>query len=113
MNPIQRRNLQLYQHFRKQPMTILRLFWANRRIYLFLLIIFGAFAALVYFAFDFYGAAIVGVALVVLMLRDFAFYRISVAIWPLLREILDWNKIDELLASDEIHKTPNRVGGGS
>lgn len=104
MTPIQRRNLEIYLHFRDQPMTVPALIWANRRIYFLLLSLYTAFAALVYTAFGMTGAAFVGVALAAVLLRDIAFYRRSVAVWPMLQEVLDWNKIETLAASHEVPK---------
>ena len=105
MTSIQRRNLEIYLRFREQPMTVSGLIWANRRIYYALLLpAYTAFGALVYAAYDLTGAAYVGVAFAVLILRDISFYRRSVAVWPMLREVFDWDKIEKLAASHEDSK---------
>lgn len=103
MTPLQRRNLEIYLRFRERPMTIFGLFWANRRIYFLLLLAFSAFSALVYFIYGRTGAAFVGVAFAVLILRDIGFYRRSVAVWPMLRDLLDWSKVEQLTSSPDNH----------
>jgi hypothetical protein len=95
MTPPQRRSLQLYLHFREQPMTVASLLWANRRIYLILLLLFGAMAAFAYSTFGSTGAAFLAVAFTVVLLRDIAHCRRSAAIWPVLQQVLDWKKIEQ------------------
>ena len=102
MTSLQRRNLQLYLRFRGQRMSIARLLWANRFIYALLVLVFGAFAAFLYFAIGPYAAGYVGVAFAVLILRDIGFYRRSVALWPLLEQVLDWGRVEALVTSSEV-----------
>jgi len=108
MTRLQRRHLQLYLRFRAQPMTLTGLLWANRRLYVLLLLAFAAMAALVFSTSGANAAAFVGVAFAVVILRDIAWYRRSISIWPLLTELLHWDKIEKLAGSNEdgIAKSP-------
>lgn len=101
MTRLQRRNLQVYLHFRERRMTILALLWANRRIYAIMLLCFGGLAAFAYSAFGTTGAAFVAVAFFSTFVRDIGFYRRSAAIWPVLQQVLDWNKIEQFTSPNE------------
>jgi hypothetical protein len=105
MTPLQRRNIKLYLQFRDQPMSILGLIWANRRMYLLLCFIFGVVAAVVYAFCGALVASFFGVAFVAVFVRDIGFYRRSIAIWPVLLQVLDWSKVEELERSDEIERS--------
>ena len=101
MTRLQRRNLQLYLHFRERPMTVFALLWSNRRIYFLLLLVFGGMGAFVYSMFGASGAAYLAVAFVITVARDIGFYRRSAGIWPVLQQVLDWNKIEQLTSPNE------------
>ena len=85
-------------------MTIIGLLWANRLIYLLLLVLFGAFAAFLYFAFGRWMASYVAVAFAVLVLRDIGFYRRSAMLWPTLEQVLDWDRVEKLAVVPEAPK---------
>jgi hypothetical protein len=100
MTRLQLRNLQVYLKYRERPMTVAGLFWTNCRLYILLLIPFGAAAALFYFA---GGWRLVGYALVALfslLLRDIGYFRRSARIWPVVKEVLDWEKIEGLVSAE-------------
>ena len=82
-------------------MTVFALLWANRRIYLILFLVFGALAAFLYSAYGITAAAFIAVAFSVTVLRDISFYRRSATIWPVLQQVLDWNKIEQFISSNE------------
>jgi hypothetical protein len=101
MTRLQQRNLRIYLQYRERPMTIAGLVWANRRIYILLLVLFGTVGGFFYNAF---GAAIAGyvaVAFLVILVRDIGYYRRSVKIWPVIQQVLDWQKVEQLAASGE------------
>jgi len=96
MTPLQRRNLQLYLRFREHSPTVSALLWANRRNYLILLSALGGLGGFFYLAVGGVSASFFAVAFVISVLRDIGHYRRSIDIWPVLRQVLDWNKIDQL-----------------
>ena len=96
MNAAQQRQLQLYLRFRGQRMTVAGLIWASRRVYLLLLLLFGALAGLLYVFVAPVAATYVGLALFVAVLRDVGYFRRSARIWPILDQVLDWNQIEPL-----------------
>lgn len=98
MTPLQCRNLQIYLHFREKRITVAGIFWLNRRIYVLMLALFAAAALLSYFAAGILGGAFVGVVFASCLLRDIGHFRKTVALWPVLREVLDWNKIEKLVS---------------
>jgi len=81
-------------------MTIPGLLWSNRRVYLIMIAFFAIFAALITSVVGNEGVYFVAVAFVVLICRDIGFFRRSAAIWPVLQEVLDWKKIEELMPAD-------------
>jgi|GEM_PF-1871853 len=94
----QRLNLRVYLHFRDRPMTISGLFWASRRTYLLLTLFFGLAAALFYWLLGEIAAGFMLTAYAVLILRDIGHCRRSVQVWPMVREVLDWSKVEQLAA---------------
>ena len=100
MTRLQQRNMRLWLRFRDQRMTILGLIWANRRMYLLLFVAFGLLAICAHFYFGPIGSSFLLVALAAVLLRDVGFYRRSVAVWPLLQQVFDWKKVEELASSD-------------
>ena len=77
-------------------MTVLGLFWANRLTYLLSVVAFSIFAVLAHYAYGPLGPAFVAVAFTVMLLRDIGYYRRAVATWPIVREVLDWNRVEHL-----------------
>lgn len=98
---VQQRNLRVYLQFRDRPMTVSGLFWANRRIYLLLTLFFGLATALFYRALGGIAAGFVLTAYATLILRDIGHNRRSVQVWPMVREVLDWSKVEQLAAQPQ------------
>ena len=96
----QRRLLTIYEKYRDRPMTIGSLLWASRKVYAILLGVFGVVIAYFYFVdLAFIGSFFV-VALAATLLRDFGYFRRSVAIWPVLREVIDWDRVAQKLRDE-------------
>ena len=98
---MQRRHLQLYLRFRGRRMTVTGLIWASRRVYALLFLLLGALAALLYFFINPAAAACAGLALVVAILRDIGYFRRSTKVWPILEEVLDWSRVEQLAGPAE------------
>src|SRR5438128_1546413 len=101
MTPPQRRTLRIWLKFRDRPMRIGALFWASRRVYLLMFIGFAALGWLAYSSFGFSGAAYLAVAFVTALLRDIGYFIRSARVWPVIRETLDWSKVERLLNAQE------------
>lgn len=82
-------------------MTVFALLWANRRIYTILLLVFAGLAVFAYPAFGTLGPSFLAVALFSIVLRDIGYFRRTVAIWPVLQQVLDWNKIEQFTSPNE------------
>ena len=82
-------------------MTVGGLFWANRRTYLLMLIAFGLLGWLAYSAFGWAGASYVVVAFIIAVARDLGYFIRSARAWPVLREVIDWNKVQALATGDD------------
>lgn len=104
MTRLQLRNLQVYLKYRERPMTISGLFWANRRIYLLLLMLFGVATGLFYIAGGWRMASYALVAEFCILLRDVGYFRRSARMWPVMKEVLDWQKVERLVSTDSVEK---------
>ena len=82
-------------------MNIGALFWASRRTYLIMFVLFGLLAWLIYTAFGFTGLALVVVAFFTALLRDLGYFIRSARVWPTIREFIDWSRVDTALAQDD------------
>ena len=96
LNRMQRRQIAWLLHFKDKPVSISSLVWYNRRIYAILGVAAALTAALEYWGFGYLGAAFVAVAFGAMLLRDIAFYRRSKNTWPILREVIAWEKVEQL-----------------
>ena len=96
LTQVQVRTLGLYLHFRTVNPTILRLFGYNTKLYLILLVLSSIVTALVWF----FVQSAVGCLFITFILgaivRDIGHFRRTVRNWPLVREITDWEKAEEL-----------------
>ena len=97
MTPIQLRSLRLYLEFRDKPMSIGLLLRFNAKMYGFLFLLFAATAAFVYTVYGLVPSLFVVTAFSVMVLRDIGFYRRTVQVWPCMRGVLDWGKVEELV----------------
>ena len=95
----QRKQVALYLHFKDRPMSIGALFWFNRRLYAFLVLAGLLSAALAYWLNDFVLLTIVAVAYGTMLLRDVGYYWRSQSIWPVLQQVLAWEKLQQLATS--------------
>jgi hypothetical protein len=111
LTKIQRNTLVVYQQFRERPMTVSGLFWASRKAYLILFALFGAVAALYYSAGWNVGASCVGMAFVSIVVRDIGHFRRSAAVWPVVREVLDWDRVASKLGNQDSQKSLRNESG--
>jgi hypothetical protein len=97
MNRAQQRQLKLYAYFRHREMSVLALFRFNWRLYAFIFALGGAsVAAMLYLQAPLFAWAFaLGYSLIVL--RDAGSFLRSSRTWPLVREVLDWSKVNERL----------------
>jgi hypothetical protein len=64
-------------------------------------IAFGLVAWLIYSTFGFLGVAFVAVAFFAALLRDVGYFIRSARVWPVIREAIDWSRVETLLAQDD------------
>ncbi len=93
---LQMRQLELLLHFRDHPISIAGLIWCSRQQYIALLTMMVASTVVIYWRFRFIGVAFAGAAYGATFIRDLAYMRSSKASWPVLREIIDWEKVEVL-----------------
>jgi len=93
---IQRRQIALYLHFRDKSISVIALFWFSRRTYAVLLAAALLSALLAYWLNDFFLLALVAVAYGTMLLRDVGYYRRSRRVWPVVREVIAWDKVERL-----------------
>lgn len=99
MNRAQKRQLMFYTYFRDREMSVFSLFFFNWRLYAFLLVMCAiSVAAMLYLRVPLYAWAF-GLTYLVIVLRDAGAFRRSCRTWPLVREVLDWSKVDQLAQS--------------
>jgi hypothetical protein len=96
LNRMQRRQVAWLLHFRDKPVSIASLAWYNRRTYAILGVVAVLTGALEYWGFGWLGAAFVAVAFGAVFLRDIGFYRRSKNTWPIFREVIAWEKVEQL-----------------
>jgi hypothetical protein len=73
----------------------------SRSRYALLFTFMCAGAALIYFGAGPIGVAFVGVFLAGALTRDLGIFRRAAALWPITRLIIDWDRVEHLLASDD------------
>ena len=97
MTPIQLRSLRLYQEFRDKPMSIGSLLRRNAKLYGFLFLLFAALAAFVYAVYGLVPSLFIVTAFTAMVLRDIGHFRRTAQVWPCMREVIDWGKVEELV----------------
>jgi hypothetical protein len=100
MTSPQRRKLKTWVKFRDKPMSIAALFWASRRVYLLIFIGLSFIGWLAYTSFGWLGVAFVVVAFITAILRDLGYFIRSARVWPVIRQTIDWSKVERLLNAD-------------
>lgn len=93
--------LRLLRSFRATPPTVGRYLRINWWLPLLQLAAGGATVAIASWAGLTALAWACGGAFAAMMLRDVGWYRQNVLAWPLTREILDWDRVDALLAEHD------------
>lgn len=96
----ERKFLEMYQRLRNRPPTLLRQLTRSAPSYAVLLIAFWAMSAF-WLALDqsFHAWFLWGIGCGV-VIRDLTLLIKPIRLWPVLSTVLDWNKIDKLLAED-------------
>jgi hypothetical protein len=82
-------------------MTFAGLLWANRCVYLMLLLAFGLIIVAVYQRGGSQAAGYVALPMLVLLLRDGAALWRTVRTWPAVRDVIDWDRLKAVLDSDK------------
>ncbi len=102
MSRAQKRLLKFYMHFRNKEMTFLALMQYNWRknLLIITLAVFSVIVATIVVN-DFF-AWLVGTWYVSLLCRDMAYCFRSTRTWPIIKESLDWTKIDQLASSNRL-----------
>lgn len=75
--------------------------WANRLEYVKMAVIFCIFGVVAHHMVHSLGVPLLAVVFCVVCLRDLGYYRANVKVWPLLRQVLDWDKVEEMAAAAE------------
>ena len=101
LTPVQRAALQAYRAFRSEPPSLGGLVRRSRRAYALLFVLAGAAIALALVLALGAVAAFAAGILTGVVARDLGWFRRSVQIWPALSRVIDWARLDALLASDE------------
>ena len=102
MTKLQRRSLQILLEHRAQTPTIISLLWTNRVRYALLLLWFGLLGGLWYYLAGGLVASYLAVAVAAVILRDIGYFRMAVAVWPVNRAIIDWQKAEHLATANNI-----------
>lgn len=92
----QHRQMALYVHFKQRPMTVLALYWFYRNEYAVILgvALLSLLTALLLQAY--YLALVLITAYVIIFLRDSANYRHLAEVWPVVKHVLVWDKVEKL-----------------
>lgn len=100
MDSAANRITRLYNKYRTRDMTILSLFADNAINYV---ILCGVFIS-AYILYVFLAPSIANyliVAFAAIIIRDYGYYRRTVRVWPFLKSVIDWSKIEP--TSNEWH----------
>jgi hypothetical protein len=100
LSPAARAQLRFFLRFRDQPLTVWGQFAANRRRYAILLATTFIAGALLYLLAGPIAAAFVGVVFATAVVRDIGLFRRGALGWPVTRSVIDWQRVEQLLASD-------------
>jgi hypothetical protein len=97
MNRAQRRHLKLYAHFRERHMSVLALFLFNWRVYVAILLAATITSGAMLYLQSPQAALVFAFGYALVVARDFGAFLRSSRTWPLVREVLDWPKVDSLI----------------
>ena len=99
LSPAQLKQLRLIQGFRINPPTVAWYFRVNWRVYAYVgVLCVGGAGFLAWGGWPVFSGFFVGFLLAV-VIRDFRFFKLFVEAWPLSREITNWTRVEELVAS--------------
>jgi len=101
LSRVQLANLRIYQLFRTESITVAGLVWANRRIYLIILSINLLTVLAISRIAGPVPGSIFGSFVMGALLRDLSFFRRTVKIWPVLKQIIDWKTVDQLIVEND------------
>jgi hypothetical protein len=88
--------MELYLHFKSRPMTVSTLFWFYRSEYTVIFIVGVVSILIVCILQAFILMGILLVAYSILLLRDAANFRHSAEVWPVLKHLLTWDRVEKL-----------------
>ncbi|MBS0204330.1 MAG: hypothetical protein JSS49_15610 [Planctomycetes bacterium] len=101
LSPAQRKNLSIWRAFHDEPPTVAELIRLNVRRILILSICFVGPSAIA-ISDRSYSVAAMGLGMFLgILLRDFGAFRATVHFWPALNDVVDWNRLDELLDKEK------------
>jgi integrase len=106
LSRLQRRSLSIYREFQQREMSVGALMWANRRSFALFVLYFAVLAGVFYFLINPFAAGVVMGACLVAMLRDVGYMRRSAKVWPVLREVIQWDRVSEMLNANERNQPP-------
>ena len=105
LTALQRTVLERYLTYRESPPTIWRMMALASRNHAILFILISLGSIFLYSGVSesaglFYAGMGAGA-----ILRDFGSFRTVIRIWPVVKRVLDWQNIDDLLAGQEVEDT--------
>lgn len=111
LTALQRSVLERYRSFRESPPTLWRLMALSSRNLAILFIVVSVGSIFLYLEASESASWLIAGFGVGAFLRDFGSFRTGVRIWPVIARVLDWQKIDDLLAGREVVDSPDRTEG--
>ena len=93
--------MEFYLHYKDKKLTMGAMWIFNAKLYFWMLLVFISIILLYYLLVGIEAASIVAAALVGVLLRDIGTFRKSVRNWPLLNEIIDWDKAAALMEKNQ------------
>ncbi len=102
LTALHRTVLESYRTFRESPLTVWRLMALASKSHAILFIIFSLLSIIWYLKVSESEAWLFAGIGAGCILRDVAHFRMRVRVWPVLTRVVDWQKIDDLLAGKEV-----------
>lgn len=102
LSPLHQKTLTILGDYHKSAPTLGRILQRSFVVYLIIVPLFlGAAAVAFHFTYDLFGWIVIGLLLGCLV-RDLGWFRRTVVLWPLHDDIINWDRVDELLTSSGI-----------
>ena len=111
LTALQRTVLESYRTFLESPLTIWRMIVHSSKYNAILFIFFSLMSIISYLEVSESAGFLVAGMGAGAILRDLAHYRQRVRIWPVVKQVLDWQKIDDLLAGREEDDSKDGIAG--